>query len=191
MKYSLCTSTLLVTLAAAISAPVKPPSIISQPSANSSHFTASLFNATNGHRLGKWPDLPYRTPVGAHLSMNIDGYGRTIPQPRAKALILASLRDVIQRLDSEGGPLDLIGQLEIMSYNTLVRVRFGSTNPREQRLTRLDASEVLEAIYDLSVAFGPVEIVLAEIEETEEWELMSLFEMIFPGPVTRASVAHG
>ena len=123
--------------------------------------------------------------------MNIDGYGRTVPNPRAKALILASLRDVIYRLDSGGKPLDLIGQLEIVSYNTLVRVRFGSTNPREQRLTRLDASEVLEAIYDLSVAFGPVEIVLAEIEETEEWELMSLFEMSFPGPVMRASVAHG
>ena len=185
MKTSLCTSVLLIASAATFSIPRKPVLFPSLPSANLSDFPASLanINATKGHRLGDWPDLPYRIRIGSFLSLSIDAYGRKAPIPRASTLMLDSINSIIHRLDSAGRPLDLIGShLELVSYNGLVRVNIGSDQPK-QRLTRLDASEVLEAVWEMTQQFGPREILLAEIEETIEYELMALFKMEFPGPV--------
>ena len=80
--------------------------------------------------------------------------------------------------------MDLIGPLEMVSYNGLVLVRFGANVAEEKRLTRLDASEILSNVWDLVAKYGPREIVLAAIEhKRDEEELMGLFVMKFPGPV--------
>ena len=190
MKFSLCTSILLVAPAAAFSILRKPPLIISQALRNSSILTISTTNSTKTHRLGEWPDLPFRVQIGTHLSLNIDGYGRAANIPRPSTLILDSIDNIIYNLDSAGRPYDIIGQLALFSYNGLVKVAFGSEEP-EQKFTRLDASEVLEAVRELTERFEPREILMADIEDSTEYKLLSLFTLQFPGPVKVKSTAKG
>lgn len=169
------------------------PAIIDPfPDANHSLSTSlsasQLANATKPRPIGDWPDLPFDVPVGNNLILSIDLYGRKANVPRFSTIILDSIESIIYNLDKAGRPMDLIGPLEMVSYNGLVMIRFGANVAEERRLTRLDASEVLSNVWDLVAKYGPREILLAEIEKKREEDLMGLFVMKFPGPVL--SMAH-
>lgn len=186
---------LLVASAAALSVPHKPSTIFNHLSAtDSSLLTTFLAHATNGTRIrlgawGDWPALPFRPPIG-ELALDIDVYGLKANVPRFSTIILDSIENIIHKLDSGGRPLDPIGlpdgpeeQREIISYNGLVRVNFGCIEPEGRPLTRLEGSEILANIWDLTVKYGPREIVLANIEELITERLIGLFRLWFPGPV--------
>ncbi|CAF9929000.1 MAG: hypothetical protein HETSPECPRED_007252 [Heterodermia speciosa] len=175
---------LLVVSGATLTIPHLPTIIHSFPSANHSLSTTLSANATKTHTLGDWPHLPFDVAVGNNLILSIDLYGRKANVPQFSTIILDSLESIIFNLDRAGRPMDLIGPLEMVSYNGLVLVRFGANVAEEKRLTRLDASEILSNVWDLVAKYGPREIVLAAIEhKRDEEELMGLFVMKFPGPV--------
>ena len=153
------------------------------PSANHSSPTSLPANATNLHAHGDWPSLPFDVPVGNNLILSIDLYGRKANVPRFSTIILDSIESIIYNLDRAGRPMDLVGTLELLSYNGLVMVRFGANVAEERRLTRMDASEVLSNVWDLVARYGPREVVMAEIGRKRDEELMGLFVMKFPGPV--------
>ncbi|KAL8787250.1 MAG: hypothetical protein Q9195_007860 [Heterodermia aff. obscurata] len=138
---------------------------------------------TKTHALGDWPDVPFEIQVGNNLILSIDLYGRKANVPRFSTIILDSIESIIYNLDKAGRPMDLIGPLELVSYNGLVMVKFGADVAEETRLTRLDASEVLSNVWDLVAKYGPREILMAEIEKRRDEELMGLFVMKFPGPI--------
>ena len=172
---------------AASTIPHLPAAIDLVPSANHSLLT----NATKSHALGDWPELPFDVSVGNNLILSIDLYGRKAKLPRFSTIILDSIESIIYNLDRAGRPMDLVGPLELVSYNGLVMVRFGANVAEEKRLTRLDASEVLSNVWDLVAQYGPREIVLAEIGRKRDEELMGLFVMEFPGPVMSVGAVKG
>ena len=174
---------LLTGLVAASTIPHLPAKIHPSPNANHSLSTSLLANATKHHALGDWPEVPFDVSVGNNLLLSIDLYGRKANVPRFSTIILDSIDSIIYNLDKAGRPMDLIGPLELVSYNGLVMAKFGADVAEGKVLTRLDASEVLSNVWDLVAKYGPREIVLAEIERKRSEELMGLFAMKFPGPI--------
>lgn len=192
MPLSICTLILLIASAAAFIIPQIPSIVSHHLGANHSQLEASLANATKSRILrAEWPELPFKVPIGGHLTLNIDTYGRKASIPRFSTIILDSIESIIYNLDIAGRPLDLIAPLELASYNGLVKVKFGANGEEQSKLTRLDASEVLSNVWDLTAKYGPREIVLAEIEERSQEELIGLFVLVFPGPVLSAGAAKG
>lgn len=175
-----------------------PLTSLSKP--NITHFLELLRNVTDTnatatsflktHQVGDWPVSPFRVSVGSHLVLRIELYGRKAPIPRFSPLMLDSLDNIIYQLDSAGRPSDLLGPAQFVSYNGLVRVKFGSNGPEDPKLTRLDASEVLSNVWDLTAKYGSREIGFAEIEDSRDGEMLALFVMRFPETRRVANVAR-
>ena len=183
MMYYLLYTLLLIGSVATFTIPHLSAAINPFPNANHSLPTSLSANVTKPHALGDWPELPFDVPVGNNIILSIDLYGRKANVPRFSTIILDSIESIIYNLDRAGRPMDLVGPLELVSYNGLVMFKFGANVASEKRLTRLDASEILSNVWDLVAKYGPREIVLAEIERKRDEELMGLFVMQFPGPV--------
>ena len=174
---------LLTGSSATFTIPRLPAAIHHSATANHSLSNSLLANVTKPHALHDWPERPFDVPVGRNLILSIDIYGRKANIPRFSTIILDSIESIIYNFDKAGRPMDLVGPLELVSYNGLVMIKFGANGAEEKRLTRLDVSEILSNVWDLVAEYGPREILLAEIERKRDEDLMGLFVMEFPGPV--------
>ena len=175
----------LVTSSRGLSIPSSPALAISQASPNSSYLTIGDNNGTKPHLLGEWPSIPFYSLMVDDKTFTIHAYGRALA-PAANQEVLDSMTGMIYHLKAAGNLSDAIRHLEVTSTDGLIEARFGSVRSPGEALTRLEAVEVLDLVWALTAAYGPREILMAELEE--DWEegrgLISLFTLKFPTATT-------
>ena len=121
--------------------------------------------------------------------MSIFAYGRRPAPARViDEAVLDGIRDIISTVDSKGSPSDLAGNLNITSDAGFVRVRIDSISAQSQSLTRGEVSQLCDTVWGLTVAYGPQEILFAQISGQDERDLLGLFEMSFPWELSGSAV---
>ena len=171
----------LASILLAFSAPLAialliPLPYIKQPSTN---FSLPYSNSTDLSLLGSWPPAPYTIDVTALLTLTVRAYGRA---PAAYALIPTSytlaFRDIAFKLapQYEDEPIQ---NLNVLSYNQLIRVRFSSP---EKLLMRSEAPEIWNKVWFVSLRHWPREILIADIFDKFLQTRIGRFTLAYPGP---------